>query len=525
MKELLAAAIVAIGLGLGAPSAAHACSCAAPDPLEQLEVSPGAFIGEAIEREEDGQEAVWTFRVERSVKGDLGDRVEIRAPIAGATCGFDFLMGKRVGLFLRGSSGNWTAGLCDLVTPEQMLKAAMGLPRVESDAPIRFVVGGAFGQARLVALDRDGRIVGYGFGEGRTVQVAACPGGGRVVEYVQGRQSRPGAPILAVRDLASMEVVEEIDIRLAELNGSVLELECRSPSGDEMVLFGDRHRGPQVVMRASSGALVPVWEGRAYAGSLADDSAFICQGRRGDRAVAVDLESGEEREIAEVPHRTGPLVASPDGRWLAAVSKGRAQGPDAAPSQVVLIDLAGDASVVSTVRLARPGITSHVRWLSDGRFLVAPDSDAGEPARVFDTSLRELEQRGSAPLRDVVVAGDRVVALRANGRVVATSPGFDQKPVTLPTDRAYAIAWVADGPQVEPDVAGVPGPVLDGGLALGDEGESGETAGRAVAAEPGADGPGADGRGSWVAVVAILVLGIGVVSIVAAFLTRRRRTG
>jgi hypothetical protein len=81
------------------PEDAAACSCAGGvDPRVVLREADAAFVGTVIERREshrDPDDAVWSsgdpvtlvFRVEESVKGDLGTLVEVETSFSGASCG------------------------------------------------------------------------------------------------------------------------------------------------------------------------------------------------------------------------------------------------------------------------------------------------------------------------------------------------------------------------------------------------------------------------------------------------------
>ena len=432
---------------------AHACSCAPPEPLELLERSQAAFVGVALERADDGEEAVWTFEVELSIKGELSERVEVRSALSGVACGYGFGVGTRAGFFLQGTAGAWTGGGCDVVTPEQMAQAGQGLPAPTSRARVRYLVGGAFGAARLIALDRHGHTVGYGFGEGVAAKLSPCPGGRRVVEYVEGRRSRPSSPLIAVRTLRTMEVVREIDLRLAGVEGSVLELECRSPGGDDIVAFVDLWRGAKLLARLGSGDSATLWEGAGHSAGLSRDTAYLCAGSRNPRLVAIDLESAAASELGPLPERTGPLVVSPSGSFLAAVREGRLRGPDAHPTELVLVELGGDAPSVRRVPLTDRRSRGHVRWLSDERLVVMPDTGSRGPARVFDTALRQLGQHAGFPAADLVAGDGRVLALAPRGALRAgTPPRLTSTLATLPTENARAIARI-EGPRIDAEIA------------------------------------------------------------------------
>jgi hypothetical protein len=138
MPPALIAVFLFVVAGLVAfPEDAAACSCAGGvDPRVVLREADAAFVGTVIERREshrDPDDAVWSsgdpvtlvFRVEESVKGDLGTLVEVETSFSGASCGIEPPVGERLGLFLYAlDSGGWTSGLCSEIEPAALLEAA-----------------------------------------------------------------------------------------------------------------------------------------------------------------------------------------------------------------------------------------------------------------------------------------------------------------------------------------------------------------------------------------------------------------
>ena len=55
---------------------------------------------------------LYTFRVERRLKGTFGKTVEVLSPRDGASCGLEVVRGQRVGLLLRRVKGRWESNLC-----------------------------------------------------------------------------------------------------------------------------------------------------------------------------------------------------------------------------------------------------------------------------------------------------------------------------------------------------------------------------------------------------------------------------
>jgi hypothetical protein len=197
-------------------SPAHACSCArAGDPRERLEAADGAFIGKLVSRRETGplgsiistgRDVIYTFEVAEAFKGDIGRRVEVHSAASGASCGFEVPPGEPIGVLLDGGNGKWRSGLCGQIEPSELRTAAAPLPAPDGQAPAGLVVGGGFGEARLLAQDRHARTLAYGYGAGDTTQLSVCPDGNRILELVR---DHPKPSRLALRQLPDLRLVWE----------------------------------------------------------------------------------------------------------------------------------------------------------------------------------------------------------------------------------------------------------------------------------------------------------------------------
>lgn len=186
MRLVVACALVTLAALAGSAKPAHACSCIPPDPKAFLARADGAFVGTLENRLDLGDgRALFTFRVERSVKGALGATVDVESASNGAACGLEASVGGRIGLFLARDGTRWTSSLCWQVDADDLLRAAARSPRVE------LVVGGRFGSARLLGLDRRGRTISRGVGRGTTTHLSVCPG---QATRRRGRRVRVGVP-------------------------------------------------------------------------------------------------------------------------------------------------------------------------------------------------------------------------------------------------------------------------------------------------------------------------------------------
>ncbi len=131
-------AVVAAGPLVLQAAPALACSCRADVQVaDALATSDGAFVGVLTGIDDplvagtlisSARSVINHFDVERSVKGGIGDRVEVEAAASGASCGLEVPVGRRVGLLLRRSATGWTSSLCSQTEPAALLTAAPAPP-------------------------------------------------------------------------------------------------------------------------------------------------------------------------------------------------------------------------------------------------------------------------------------------------------------------------------------------------------------------------------------------------------------
>jgi hypothetical protein len=157
LTRLLLVAALAWAATLAAPvERASACSCVPPDPARDLAVVDAAFVGTAVSRRVEGRgplrssadPAYWTFDVERAVKGELPEKLVVRAPMDSASCGLELRPGQRVGLLLEVRGREYESSLCRQVDPDLLLGFAAGQ---NGRAWWPFALGGGLGLA-LVAV-------------------------------------------------------------------------------------------------------------------------------------------------------------------------------------------------------------------------------------------------------------------------------------------------------------------------------------------------------------------------------------
>lgn len=438
MRLLTASLALALAtLAYGVEPAA-ACSCALGDPRTRLQAADAAFVGTFVEKREppeirtSADDAVYVFRVERTVKGTLPATVEILSPVSGASCGLEVPVGERVGLLLRREGTGWRASLCDQIDPAQLVAAARPLPPPNGRGALAFLVGGKLGNVRTLGLDSRGRTLAYGRGRGETLLLSTCPGRRRVVEYASEPLAR-GARLIGVRELRTFRLVRERRHR-AGAHGSVASIACLDRAGARIGVF-ETAEVPEVAARLLVGRRV-VWRGRATAVTFAGSSAYLAVGARGTTLVRVHLGSGRSERLARLPANTTSLRAGPRGR-VAGVVYSAPVGRDAPPSRVVLYDPASRVTVRTTA-LGQSSVTGDLGW-SRGRLVFLPDWGV-DSARVYDSRLRLVARFRGWLAGESVVRDGRAYGLARGTLVTATLPRGPVRVVRrFPTPTTYAL--------------------------------------------------------------------------------------
>ena len=94
-------------------------------------------------------------------------------------------MGRREGIFIRRRACGWRSYGCDIVRGAALARALRPYRLPIGSGRVALLAGGSFGDARVMALDTRGRVLGYGFGEGETRAISICPGATRSAELVE----------------------------------------------------------------------------------------------------------------------------------------------------------------------------------------------------------------------------------------------------------------------------------------------------------------------------------------------------
>ncbi len=350
MRALAACVLVLFAATLaGGVESGQACSCALPDPRAALAQADGAFVGTLVSRRQLDQQAVLEFAVDRALKGSIGKTVEVRTASSGAACGIEAPIGTRVGLVLERRDGAWHGHLCWQFAPEELLAAALPLPPPNGRGPVALIVGGGFGDSRLLTLDAHGRTLAYGRGGGRAGLVSMCPGRKHLVELAY---IGSGSTLVA-RKTRTLRVQRR---QLVNLPGGryAQRLRCEDGSGTSAVIFsrgpvGDSPAG-SALYRMRAGRVSTLWSGAAFDAEITSSAAYLSAGNSGKTLIRVDLSTGRTKRLATLPASTTSLKLNRAETLLAgiAASTGR-------PSQLVRVDLTRKPATVVVVPLSRGG--------------------------------------------------------------------------------------------------------------------------------------------------------------------------
>lgn len=407
----VAAAVLAVGIVLVVvrPELAAGCSCAGEShPRDSLAAADGAFVGELVGRRpvapprpgepESQGDHVYTFRVTEAIKGPLGPTVDVVSGANGASCGIGPPPGQPTGLFLWRDGGVWRSDSCGgVVAPQELRRAAVPLPAARRGSGlVALLVGGAFRGGRLLALDRNGRTLGRGSGEGAITQLSVCPGSDTVAEVVR----RRGGSSVALRDVRTLRVRREMRLPAPALGGlEVRAARCVAGDGRRVVVFAGgfvqdakgrpRPRGRLLEVRSSRVRVAH--RAAAAVAALGTRHAYLLRGRRDPQIARLDLATGRQRSLGRGSGLVDDLVLNPAGTRLAFHELRFSAKPEDSRTRLVTLSTRPGAPARRSRDVIAAPPTGPIVWLEDGRLaslLAYPD----HPATVYDA---RLARRGS----------------------------------------------------------------------------------------------------------------------------------
>jgi hypothetical protein len=426
VRGLAVVAVLGGALAVWADLAA-ACSCADVDERDRLEAGEKAVVGRVVVKraiDDEHGEFAYRVRVERSVGVRLHSEIELRLVDFGA-CGTP-VVGRRQGIFIRRRAGGWRTDGCSIVQASALTRALRPYRRPAGSGRLALLAAGSFGDARLMALDARGRVLGYGFGEGETRAISVCPGATRVAELVVG----PRAVRVALRDLRTLEVIRSAALPVPAPgfdSGRSSPLHCADADGAAVhVAVGDYVRRTRFdrmrIFRIDSAGVHRVATLEGSTAALGSGAAYV--GRYGEAILAVDLATGATRRVAAA-RGPEPLALSPDGARLAFYDSERLR----------VVDVATGLERSLKIRYG-----GTIEWLDAERLLFR----ASGTALLYDAELRRLRRY---PF--VRMYGQAHVAGRLYG-----SNRYRLRALDLETGRKRTVASLTDRGIV--DLAGVP---------------------------------------------------------------------
>jgi hypothetical protein len=429
---------------------ALACSCAGGDPRDQLAEADAAFVGQLIATEgatssggitSSGALITWTFQVDVSVKGELPDQVDVESASSGDSCGFEIPLGRQVGVLLSAEGGTWHGGLCTQMDPDVLLEAAGPLPAPTGIGPATFLVGGSFGEARLVALDVKGRVLGYGAGRGETIAVDVCPGSRMAVESVADDKEA----FVAVRDLRTMTIRRSVPIP-SDGEFDLYAVACLDEDGRRVLALDAWDGGPARLWLVDGDERRVVFEAHVREATLQDDRALLVLP---DGALVTVGADGDRITLGRVPVGVSGVALSPDGSKAAGTDYG-GNDPAQSPTEVVVIHLP-DGPVL---RAALDGWNDggDVSWIDDERLAYLPGGGDDDQVRVYDSQMREIGRFGGWYTQDSTVVEGMAYGIGWGALMVAELPGGPAKVLErFDSPETFAFAHLSRGPEVIPE--------------------------------------------------------------------------
>ena len=416
--------VLALTWFLMAARAASACSCAGGEPRDRLVEADAALVGTVTDRSGgllDVGTVTVTIAVEHDLKGNLGDEVQIETNAQGSACGLELGEGARTGLFLTLEGDHWTSSLCQQIDPETLLKAAEPLPEPTGEGPVRFLVGGNFGEARVLALDARGRTLAYGWGDGHVYDLQVCPGGRLAVESVSA--DRVGA--LVVRDVTTMAVIRQIEIVRTKFP-SIYEVACLDADANHLLAIEEAGREVRVhEVNGEDARIVFSERGDAWGNTIEDGVPYLSLGRELGR---VDVATGTWIPIAELPPDVWGARLSPDGRWVAGTRYGGAL-PGEPPSDIVVFPV--DGGPMRSIPMVGWNDGGYVHWLSSDRLLFTPVGEDVNRIAIYDVpSMTEVVGADDWYADEVVITDDVIYGVEF-GRLVQVRLGEDSRTRTF----------------------------------------------------------------------------------------------
>ncbi len=376
---------------LAATLPAFACSCIVDDPRDTLRDADGAFIGTLLsQRPVDPDEPfgnhIYTFQVDEEIKGEFSDTEEVRSASQESACALAVEEGEQTGLFLYETRGNWHSISCSQTSPRALREAASPLPEPNGVRPTRMILGGSFGRARVMALDKRGRTLDYGFrGDRDVTDLDLCPGGKRFVEI---SRTYPGRPHFAVRRVSTLAETRDVVLSFGP-GRDVIGLHCRNRKASRALVFVTEYGEDGKIYELRKRAMVQLHK-NVEARYAVFHGRFAYLSGKNQRLWRLNLKTGASRLLYESERPLSEPELNRDGSYLAVIQDG-GWDPNRR-ARLVLVRLS-DGRVRSRRVVREAGNTyAKLEWAGRKRVVFMYAGNGG--SRVFDLRLQVLGKFG-----------------------------------------------------------------------------------------------------------------------------------
>lgn len=211
---------------------------------------------------------------------------------------------RRVGRRAAAILGAVTVTACSAGPPPSTVVDVAPSGEVASDPtpvdglPPALLVGSDFGDDRLLVLDGAGAILGRGHGDQTLGRASLCPTGRMLAELAS---SPEGLPVVAIRDLTTLDIVREIEPLRGDLQRAwVQDVACLDPAGAAPVLaveFEDSDFRSGIVRAGSDPGVIAEGQFRAW---FIGDHAVLSPFKGAGPVELLDLGSGSARVLYQL---------------------------------------------------------------------------------------------------------------------------------------------------------------------------------------------------------------------------------
>lgn len=370
-----------------AGGAVQACSCAPLDPLSAVDAAEIVFTASATEaRDPDTQFRTLTFDVDTVVKGEVPPSFEIAACMTDGCGPYYARTGDRHVVYVSRWQGRLgLMGCATLVTADEFERLVGASRSTSPEGSIAAVGSGRLGLADLVAVDAEGRPVGYA-SVGASGTVAHCAGTTSAI--IVGVEPDGGVHLV---DLAQLEISDSWQLSTGPHWPS--NAHCTKGARRVVVTGGSGHEAaPTSLVSIDVEAGEVVESERARIAHVIMHPAEVLLLLPADPGSPIEvLDVGNLTAVAEVllPPNVSIVhgTLSPDGSQLAllATIDGSTAEYDTGGTDVLVLDVVDGIPIGEPVEIVHVSDSTGTRWPDpDGPPTSEPDPEAPGALRRID---------------------------------------------------------------------------------------------------------------------------------------------